>query len=98
MSFIVGAGFSKNISNVFPTWGKLLRPMILEMYPKDTKKTELAVQNIIEKKGYLEVASEYVRRKGYHEAIDIYIEKHTPYLVKQHDDSWSWNSYLYPQI
>lgn len=93
MSFIIGAGFSKNISKVFPDWGELLRPMILEMYPecssKNTATTERKIQNIISKKGYLEIASEYVKRKGYHEAIDIYIEKHTPYLVKRHDDSWS---------
>lgn len=92
MSFIIGAGFSKNISNTFPLWGELLRPMILEMYPeclyKNTERTEVAIQNIVSKKGYLEIASEYVRRKGYHEAIDVYIEKHTPYLLKQQDDSW----------
>lgn len=41
---------------------------------------EREVQRIIAEKGYLEIASEYVRRKGYHEAMDLYIEKRMPHL------------------
>ena len=31
MSFIIGAGFSKNISDKFPLWDELLCPMVTEM-------------------------------------------------------------------
>lgn len=92
MSFIIGAGFSKNISSKFLSWNELLRPMIYEMYTeqmsRSPKKNKFAIQNIINEKGYLEIASEYIKRKGYHEAIDVYIENLTPYLVKQDDGSY----------
>ena len=32
LSFIIGAGFSKNMSNKFFDWGDLLKPIITEMY------------------------------------------------------------------
>ena len=32
MSFIVGAGFSRNISDHFPMWPDLLKPMAEELY------------------------------------------------------------------
>ena len=92
MSFIIGAGFSKNISDKFPLWDELLCPMVTEMYPecesKNREKQKRAVRNIIHRIGYLGIASEYVRRKGYHEAIDVYIETHTPYLKKQDDGTY----------
>lgn len=31
MSFIVGAGFSRNISEKFPLWGELLSPLVEEI-------------------------------------------------------------------
>ena len=41
---------------------------------------------MIQERGYLGTASEYVRRKGYHEAIDNYIEKNMPYLKKVNNE------------
>ncbi len=82
LSFIIGAGFSRNIYKKYPLWKDLLYPMIGEMYP-ETKRGKDKKDNLISKKGYLGIASEYVRRKGYHEAIDVYIEEHTPYLRKE---------------
>ena len=32
MSFIVGAGYSQNISEKFPLWGELLSPLVEEYY------------------------------------------------------------------
>ena len=32
MLFIVGAGFSRNISDHFPMWSDLLKPMAEELY------------------------------------------------------------------
>lgn len=84
LSFIVGAGFSVNISSRFPLWGDLLKPLVEELYPvcaygvQALKERE--IKRIIAEKGYLEIASEYVRRKGFHEAMDLYIEKRMPYL------------------
>lgn len=41
--------------------------------------------NVIARVGYLEMVSEYIRRKGYREAIEHYIEERIPYIdeVKQ---------------
>ena len=84
LSFIIGAGFSKNISQSFPLWKDLLTPLMLELYPecntRDKTIKESKINQLIAEKTYLGIASEYVRRKGYHEAIDIYIEHHMPYL------------------
>lgn len=81
MSFIIGAGFSKNISNRYMSWWELMQDIVKEMYDKDIAFHNMSVDDIIKKVGYLEIASEYVRRKGYHEAIEDYIEKRTPVLV-----------------
>lgn len=35
MSFIIGAGFSKNISNKYLSWAELLEDMIKEMYANE---------------------------------------------------------------
>jgi hypothetical protein len=84
LSFIIGAGFSKNASKVFLDWKGLLKDMIIEMYDikayLNSDMQKIHIENIISKVGYLEIASEYIRRKGYREAIDVYIEQHTPYL------------------
>ena len=81
MSFIIGAGFSKNISDKYLTWGELLQDMIHEMYAKEMRSGYMNEWEIINKYGYLGIASEYIRRKGYHEAIDVYIEQRTPVLI-----------------
>lgn len=84
LSFIIGAGFSTNISTKFPLWGDLLKPLVGELYPacaggkKELQERE--VQRIIAEKGYLEIASEYVRRKGYHEAMDCISRSGCPIL------------------
>lgn len=85
MSFIIGAGFSKNISNKYMSWWELMQDMVKEMYSKDIGFHNMSTDDIIKKIGYLGIASEYVRRKGYHEAIDDYIEKRTPYLVENEE-------------
>lgn len=84
LSFIIGAGFSKNMSNNFFDWGDLLKPIITEMYHIDDEKE---IEHKIEEIGYLGIAQEYVRRKGFHEAIDVYIEQHTPTIsIKENSD------------
>ena len=92
LSFIIGAGFSRNISKVFPLWGELLTPLVEELYPqcnvKNKVQREQRIKQIITEKSYLGVASEYVRRHGYHEAIDIYIEQRMPYLVCREDGGY----------
>lgn len=57
LSFIIGAGFSTNISTKFPLWGDLLKPLVGELYPacaggkKELQERE--VQRIIAEKGIL---------------------------------------------
>lgn len=92
LSFIIGAGFSKNVSDKFVDWGGLLAPIIKEMYHIDN---EQEIQYKIEEIGYLGIAQEYVRRKGFHEAIDIYIEQHTPIIsVKKESEVSDEPEYL----
>lgn len=81
MSFIIGAGFSKNISSKYLSWKELLHDMITEMYEDERQTWHASDDDLINKYGYLGIASEYVRRKGYHEAIDDYISERTPVLV-----------------
>ena len=84
LSFIIGAGFSKNMSTYFPSWSELLEPLVMEMYGiSDNEDIRRKINEI----GYLGVASEFVRRKGFHEAIDVYIEEHTPIIKATHGSS-----------
>ncbi|WP_285827147.1 SIR2 family protein [Bacteroides acidifaciens] len=80
LSFIIGAGFSRNMSDRFVDWSGLLKPIVKEMYNIDDDND---VWHKIEEIGYLGIAEEYVRRKGYHEAIDVYIEQHTPIIIRK---------------
>ena len=86
MSFIIGAGFSKNISKSYLSWWELLQDMIYEMYPSEIIYHHMSTDDLIQKYGYLGIASEYIRRKGYHEAIDQYIEKRTPILKAKEEN------------
>lgn len=88
MSFIIGAGFSKNISDKYFSWAELLKDMINDMYAKEMRSGYMNEWEIIDKYGYLGIASEYIRRKGYHEAIDVYIEQKTPILVENEDGTY----------
>lgn len=88
MSFIIGAGFSKNISDKYLSWAELLKDMIHDMYAKEMRSGYMNEWEIIDKYGYLGIASEYIRRKGYHEAIDVYIEQRTPTLVEKEDGTY----------
>ena len=92
ISFIIGAGFSRNISAAFPLWDDLLSPLVEKLYPeccvKNEKNKKQRIKRIIAEKTYLGIASEYVRRYGYHEAIDLYIEQNMPYLVRREDGGY----------
>lgn len=84
MSFLIGAGFSRNVNkDAYLLWGGLLKDAIWKMFGdgKRTEQKEKKMMAKVEKEyGYLGVASLLVRRAGYHEAIDTYIESKTPYL------------------
>lgn len=84
MSFLIGAGFSRNVNkDAYPMWGGLLRDAIWNMFGsgKRTKHREDALLSKVEKEyGYLGFASMMVKKAGYHEAIDTYIESKTPYI------------------
>lgn len=62
--------------------------MINDMYAKEMRSGYMNEWEIIDKYGYLGIASEYIRRKGYHEAIDVYIEQKTPILVENEDGTY----------
>lgn len=92
LSFLIGAGFSKNISPVFPLWRELLADAIWEKYgtgkENERKKKEKAIADkVIREQGLLGVASKIVSDAGFHEAVDYYIEQHTPYLALAEDGS-----------
>lgn len=84
MSFLIGAGFSRNVNKeAYPMWGGLLMDAVWKMFGsgKRTEQTEKDVLAKVEKEyGYLGFASLLVRKAGYHEAIDTYIESKTPYI------------------
>lgn len=65
-----------------------MKDMINDMYAKEMRSGNMNEWEIIDKYGYLGIASEYIRRKGYHEAIDVYIEQRTPILVENEDGTY----------
>jgi len=106
LSVLVGAGFSMNVSNMFPTWWSLIFDIASDLYkseisdsyntylsslkPKSkpiTEKefTEKKVGEVIDREGYLEIVSRYIKKQGIREAITTYIEKKIPYIEKKDD-------------
>lgn len=83
MSFLIGAGFSRNVNKIaYPLWGELLKDAIWELFGSGNRaRQEKRVREKAEKDyGYLGIASMMVKKAGFHEAIDTYIESKTPYL------------------
>lgn len=85
MSFLIGAGFSRNVNKkAYLLWGELLKDAAWKLFGDGTKGSKAKKQKVLEKAekdmGYLGLASSLVKKSGYHEAIDTYIESKTPYL------------------
>lgn len=85
MSFLIGAGFSRNVNKkAYLLWGDLLKDAAWKLFGDGTKGSKAKKQKVLEKAekeiGYLGLASLLVKESGYHEAIDTYIESKTPYL------------------
>ena len=85
MSFLIGAGFSRNVNKkAYLLWGELLKDAAWKLFGDGTKGSKAKKQKILEKVekeiGYLGLASTLVKKAGYHEAIDTYIESKTPFL------------------
>jgi len=93
MSTLIGAGFSKNVSDFFPTWWELLYDIVVFLYGSDIEEDfeklknpmiikaeyfDSKIESYINKIGYLEIVSLYIKQKGYREAITTYIEQKTP--------------------
>lgn len=84
MSFLIGAGFSRNVNNeAYPLWGELLKEAAVKLFVNgrvSAKQKEEIIERAIKEYGYLGIASMMVKKAGFHEAIDTYIEERTPYL------------------
>lgn len=94
VSLLVGAGFSRNAYPKFPLWDELLADMVGELYGSsisleyrmggggetEDEFRERRIREIKSERGYLGIVSEYERRKGNRESIDVYIEERVPYL------------------
>ena len=83
MSFLIGAGFSRNVSKqAYLLWDGMLKDAILEAFGNGTKtkQKDKVVAEAIKNYGYLGIASKIVKKAGYHETIDTYIEGKIPYL------------------
>lgn len=96
LSVLVGAGFSKNLdSDKFPSWWQLLNNMVVQIHQKEyddafvksgraeTDKPaflEDLANRFIDSVGPLKVAALFKQMKGYREALEWYIEQHTPYI------------------
>ncbi|HET7733287.1 MAG TPA: hypothetical protein VFK73_05550, partial [Paludibacter sp.] len=86
LSVLIGAGFSKNVSNLFLDWNALLYDLVKELYEPQIKESynlyrgsqkikskaisqrefyDNKIKEITNSVGYLEVVSEYIKRKGY---------------------------------
>ncbi|TDW51839.1 SIR2-like protein [Flavobacterium sp. 270] len=99
MSVLVGAGFGKNIHNMFPSWWELLFDMAYFLNGKEIEKAYLnipvkkrspkkkfiddAIGDFIDSVGYLDLVTQYINRKGFQEAISTYIEDKTPKVIEK---------------
>lgn len=108
MSTLIGAGFSMNVSEIFPLWSDLLYDMTYFLYGKEieeaysntplkrrVKKDEFLqekIKNYINTIGYLNIVSEYNKRKGFSEAIATYIEEKTPKVIEETGKKYLVNS------
>lgn len=103
LSVLVGAGFSKNVSDSFLSWGELMHDMIGELYSIDIKRyyenflhqnkkikasEELEkkirdeyIKDIGQKEDYLEIVSNYIKKKGIRESVEVYIENRIPSAI-----------------
>ncbi len=108
MSVLVGAGFSKNTHSIFPLWGDLLYDMVIflqginfeEEYEAIPKRKRIRKEDFINEKvskyindiGYVDIVSDYLKRKGMHEAIAAYIEEKTPKRVDENGKEYLINN------
>lgn len=86
MSFLIGAGFSRNVNkDAYPMWGELLKDAIWDLFGDGVraKQEKKVIEKVVKEYGYLGVASMIVNKAGYHEAIDTYIEERTPFLKSE---------------
>ncbi len=103
VSALIGAGFSKNVSDSFLGWGELLHDMFGEVYAIEFKryydnylqqfrgvstglKTEDKIKDEfiaekIQNDDFLELVSKYIKKKGFRESVEVYIENRTPYAA-----------------
>lgn len=84
ISALIGAGFSKNISNLFPNWTELLHDMIGELYSLDIKKhydnyIHLNKDSACKLKDEEDIKDEYIKAIGeknnYLEIVSDYINR-----------------------
>lgn len=83
MSFLIGAGFSRNVNkDVYPMWADLLKGAIWDLFGTGNrvKQEKKVIDRALKEYGFLGVASMIVKKAGYHEVIDAYIEQKTPLL------------------
>ena len=83
MSFLIGAGFSRNVNKeAYLMWGELLKDAIWNLFGTGNrdKNEKKVINKAVKDYGYLGIASMMVQKAGFHEAIDTYIEERTPYL------------------
>ena len=107
LSALVGAGFSKNVSNRYLNWNELLIDMYKEVYSEEIeqyyqnylhykKDSSSAVSSEADiKKNYIKsrlknedllaLVSKYIKKRGFREAVDVYIEKRTPVVTIEKD-------------
>lgn len=107
LSALVGAGFSKNVSNRYLNWNELLFDMYKEVYSEEieqyyqnylhyNKDTASAVsseadakkkyiKSCLKNENLLSLVSKYIKKRGFREAVDVYIEKRTPVVTMEKD-------------
>lgn len=109
LSVLIGAGFSKNVSNMFPTWWSLIFDIAYDIFKSeisDSYNTYLSslkpkkkginekdfidkkVGEIIDREGYLEIVSKYIKKQGIRESITTYIESKIPHVEKKGNKSY----------
>lgn len=102
LSALVGAGFSKNVSDSFLDWKELLYDMVGELYAIDIdnylnlnintsqinidKTKDEYIKSVLKKENSLELVSKYIKYKGYRECVEFYIEGKIRYVDHNSDN------------
>jgi hypothetical protein len=92
MSLMVGSGFSKNVSNLFPTWNELLQDLVFEMFRDEINKEFLVEAKIVRrrlnKQSFIKArCNKIISSIGYLDVVSSYLKIKQPESIAVYIES-----------